>query len=50
LEKNEVKVKNKKIIKEEEIIVKKELGKGEFGVVKKGVWKNDGERIKVDIK
>ncbi|KAF4528295.1 hypothetical protein B566_EDAN014970 [Ephemera danica] len=39
-----VKVPNKHIIPAEAILVNKELGTGEFGVVQQGVWANDGER------
>lgn len=45
-----VKVPNKHIIPADNIIVNKELGTGEFGVVQQGVWTNDGERIQVAIK
>ncbi|CAB3384897.1 Hypothetical predicted protein [Cloeon dipterum] len=45
-----IKVPNKHIIPKEAIIVNKELGTGEFGVVQQGVWSNDGERIQVAIK
>ncbi|XP_049843719.1 activated Cdc42 kinase-like isoform X2 [Schistocerca gregaria] len=45
-----VRVPNKHIIPAEAIIVNKELGSGEFGVVQQGVWTNDGERIQVAIK
>jgi len=50
MEKPAVKVPNKHIIPAEAIIVNKELGTGEFGVVQQGVWTNDGERIQVAIK
>jgi len=40
-----IKVPNKHIIPAEAIIVNKELGTGEFGVVQQGVWSNDGERV-----
>ncbi|XP_059491025.1 activated Cdc42 kinase-like isoform X3 [Neocloeon triangulifer] len=50
LERPPVKVPNKHIIPAEAIIVNKELGTGEFGVVQQGVWSNDGERIQVAIK
>ncbi|GLH01551.1 Activated Cdc42 kinase-like [Gryllus bimaculatus] len=49
-EKPPIKVPNKHIIPAEAIIVNKELGTGEFGVVQQGVWTNDGERIQVAIK
>ncbi|XP_068084368.1 activated Cdc42 kinase-like [Anabrus simplex] len=49
-EKSHVKVPNKHIIPAEAILVNKELGTGEFGVVQQGVWTNDGERIQVAIK
>ncbi|XP_014281274.1 activated Cdc42 kinase-like isoform X2 [Halyomorpha halys] len=45
-----VRVPNKHIIPADSIIVNKELGTGEFGVVQQGVWTNDGERIQVAIK
>ncbi|KAG8229034.1 hypothetical protein J437_LFUL007589 [Ladona fulva] len=45
-----VKVPNKHIIPCEAIMVNKELGTGEFGVVQQGVWTNEGERIQVAIK
>jgi hypothetical protein len=45
MEKPPVKVPNKHIIPAEAIIVNKELGTGEFGVVQQGVWTNDGERV-----
>lgn len=45
MEKPAVKVPNKHIIPAEAIIVNKELGTGEFGVVQQGVWTNDGERV-----
>lgn len=44
-EKPPIKVPNKHIIPAEAIIVNKELGTGEFGVVQQGVWTNDGERV-----
>jgi activated CDC42 kinase 1 len=46
LDRPPVKVPNKHIIPAESIIVNKELGTGEFGVVQQGVWSNDGERVK----
>ncbi|XP_071450901.1 activated Cdc42 kinase-like [Hetaerina americana] len=45
-----VRVPNKHIIPSEAIMVNKELGTGEFGVVQQGVWTNEGERIQVAIK
>lgn len=45
-----VRVPNKHIIPADSILVNKELGTGEFGVVQQGVWTNDGERIQVAIK
>ncbi|KAJ8669292.1 hypothetical protein QAD02_000551 [Eretmocerus hayati] len=45
-----VRVPNKHMIPADAIIVNKELGTGEFGVVQQGVWTNDGERIQVAIK
>ncbi|XP_073974673.1 activated Cdc42 kinase-like isoform X2 [Rhodnius prolixus] len=45
-----IRVPNKHIIPADAIIVNKELGTGEFGVVQQGVWTNDGERIQVAIK
>lgn len=45
-----VRVPNKHMIPADAIIVNKELGMGEFGVVQQGVWTNDGERIQVAIK
>ncbi|XP_015114732.1 activated Cdc42 kinase-like isoform X2 [Diachasma alloeum] len=45
-----IKVPNKHMIPADAIIVNKELGMGEFGVVQQGVWTNDGERIQVAIK
>ncbi|XP_043288858.1 activated Cdc42 kinase-like isoform X5 [Venturia canescens] len=49
-EKPPIKVPNKHMIPADAIIVNKELGTGEFGVVQQGVWTNDGERIQVAIK
>uniref|UniRef100_A0A0K8S5G3 non-specific protein-tyrosine kinase n=2 Tax=Lygus hesperus TaxID=30085 RepID=A0A0K8S5G3_LYGHE len=49
-EKPPIRVPNKHIIPADAIIVNKELGTGEFGVVQQGVWTNDGERIQVAIK
>ncbi|XP_058798592.1 activated Cdc42 kinase-like isoform X2 [Phymastichus coffea] len=45
-----IRVPNKHMIPADAIIVNKELGMGEFGVVQQGVWTNDGERIQVAIK
>lgn len=45
-----VRVPNKHMIPADAIIVNKELGTGEFGIVQQGVWTNDGERIQVAIK
>ncbi|XP_076684160.1 activated Cdc42 kinase-like isoform X2 [Andrena cerasifolii] len=45
-----IRVPNKHMIPADAIIVNKELGSGEFGVVQQGVWTNDGERIQVAIK
>ncbi|XP_063223749.1 activated Cdc42 kinase-like isoform X2 [Bacillus rossius redtenbacheri] len=45
-----IKVPNKHIIPAEAIVVNKELGTGEFGVVQQGVWTNDSDRIQVAIK
>ncbi|XP_046669114.1 ack-related non-receptor tyrosine kinase-like isoform X2 [Homalodisca vitripennis] len=50
LDKPPVRVPNKHIIPADSILVNKELGTGEFGVVQQGVWTNDGERIQVAIK
>lgn len=41
-----IRVPNKHIIPADAIIVNKELGTGEFGVVQQGVWTNDGERVR----
>ncbi|KAK0073275.1 hypothetical protein PV325_009988, partial [Microctonus aethiopoides] len=49
-EKPSIKVPNKHMIPTDAILVNKELGVGEFGVVQQGVWTNDGERIQVAIK
>lgn len=46
LDKPPVKVPNKHIIPADSILVNKELGTGEFGVVQQGVWTNDGERVR----
>lgn len=40
-----VRVPNKHIIPADSIIINKELGTGEFGVVQQGVWTNEGERV-----
>jgi len=41
-----LKVPSKHIIPAEAIIVNKELGVGEFGIVQQGVWTNeDGDRV-----
>lgn len=40
-----VRVPNKHIIPADSILVNKELGTGEFGVVQQGVWTNEGERV-----
>ncbi|CAG0923903.1 unnamed protein product [Notodromas monacha] len=46
-----VKVPSKHIIPAEAIVVNKELGTGEFGVVQQGIWTNEeGDRIQVAIK
>ncbi|XP_064459507.1 activated Cdc42 kinase-like [Ornithodoros turicata] len=46
-----VKVPSKHIIPADSIIINKELGVGEFGVVQQGVWTNEeGDRIQVAIK
>ncbi|XP_054719858.1 activated Cdc42 kinase-like [Uloborus diversus] len=50
-DKNNIKVPSKHIIPMDNIVINKELGVGEFGVVQQGVWTNeDGERIQVAIK
>lgn len=50
-DRNPVRVPSKHIIPADSIIINKELGIGEFGVVQQGVWTNeDGERIQVAIK
>lgn len=46
-EKPPIRVPNKHIIPADAIMVNKELGTGEFGVVQQGVWTNDGERVRV---
>lgn len=46
-----VKVPSKHIIPADSIVINKELGVGEFGVVQQGVWTNEeGDRIQVAIK
>ncbi|XP_075211911.1 activated Cdc42 kinase-like [Lycorma delicatula] len=50
VEKPPIRVPNKHIIPADAILVNKELGTGEFGVVQQGVWTNDGDRIQVAIK
>lgn len=45
---NGPRVPNKHIISAENIVVNKELGMGEFGVVQQGVWTNDGDRVRFD--
>lgn len=50
IEKPPIRVPNKHIIPADAILVNKELGTGEFGVVQQGVWTNDGDRIQVAIK
>nr|XP_012232402.1 PREDICTED: tyrosine-protein kinase PR2 isoform X4 [Linepithema humile] len=49
-DRSSIRVPNKHMIPADAIIVNKELGTGEFGVVQQGVWTNDGERIQVAIK
>ena len=44
-EKPAIRVPNKHIIPAEAILVNKELGSGEFGVVQQGVWTNDKDRV-----
>ena len=45
------KVPSKHIISADSIVINKELGVGEFGVVQQGVWTNeDGDRVQVAIK
>jgi len=46
-DKPNIKVPNKHIIPAENILVNKELGQGEFGVVQQGVWTDEDERIQV---
>ncbi|RWS30640.1 tyrosine-protein kinase PR2-like protein [Leptotrombidium deliense] len=46
-----VRVPSKHIISADSLVINKELGVGEFGVVQQGVWTNeDGERVQVAIK
>lgn len=45
IEKPPIRVPNKHIIPADAILVNKELGTGEFGVVQQGVWTNDGDRV-----
>lgn len=46
-----IRMPSKHIIPAESIVINKELGVGEFGVVQQGVWTNeDGDRIQVAIK
>ncbi|CAN7986964.1 unnamed protein product [Ixodes hexagonus] len=48
---SQVKVPSKHIIPADSIVINKELGVGEFGVVQQGVWNNEeGDRIQVAIK
>lgn len=48
---SQVRVPSKHIIPADSIVINKELGVGEFGVVQQGVWNNeDGDRIQVAIK
>lgn len=48
---SQVRVPSKHIIPADSIVINKELGVGEFGVVQQGVWTNeDGDRIQVAIK
>ncbi|XP_045605746.1 activated Cdc42 kinase-like isoform X1 [Procambarus clarkii] len=50
-ERPSVRVPSKHIIPADAIVINKELGVGEFGVVQQGVWTNEeGERIQVAIK
>lgn len=44
-EKPAIRVPNKHIIPAEAILVNKELGAGEFGIVQQGVWTNDKDRV-----
>ena len=42
-----VKVPSKHIIPAEAIVINKELGTGEFGVVQQGIWTNEeGDRVR----
>ncbi|KAG8195414.1 hypothetical protein JTE90_013872 [Oedothorax gibbosus] len=51
LDRNSIRVPSKHIIPKDSIVINKELGVGEFGVVQQGVWTNEeGERIQVAIK
>ncbi|RWS16232.1 Tyrosine-protein kinase PR2-like protein [Dinothrombium tinctorium] len=46
-----IRVPSKHIISADSIVINKELGVGEFGVVQQGVWTNEeGERVQVAIK
>ncbi|XP_037512501.1 activated Cdc42 kinase-like [Rhipicephalus sanguineus] len=48
---SQVRVPSKHIIPADSIVINKELGIGEFGVVQQGVWTNEeGDRIQVAIK
>lgn len=48
---SQVRVPSKHIIPADSIVINKELGVGEFGVVQQGVWNNEeGDRIQVAIK
>ncbi|KAH6933690.1 hypothetical protein HPB50_017648 [Hyalomma asiaticum] len=48
---SQVRVPSKHIIPADSIVINKELGVGEFGVVQQGVWTNEeGDRIQVAIK
>lgn len=43
---SQVKVPSKHIIPADSIVINKELGVGEFGVVQQGVWNNEeGDRV-----
>lgn len=46
----ESQVPSKHIIPADSIVINKELGSGEFGVVQQGAWTNNGEMIQVAIK
>lgn len=48
-EKPAIRVPNKHIIPAEAILVNKELGAGEFGVVQQGVWTNDRDRVSFNL-